>query len=226
MSSCSAYGELIDPGTVAEAVAASCAYPLLLPPLRRDYTFRSSDGATTRRSLRVTDGGVYDNLGVSPLMPGRSLAHTSQVYDLDYLIAVDAGHGRWDEHSPRGLLRIPLARSFDITHAKNQDGSRAQLHTLAATGQPQGFLHVYLGMRDRRLPVPMSDFVARREIADIGTNFRALTSTQLDLVSVRAEQLTRTLIDHWLPELTTLSTTARAAARRSQRAPVNSRPGR
>ena len=122
--------------------------------------------------------------------------------------------GRWDEQSPRGLLRIPLARSFDITHTKNQDNSRAQLHLLAATGQLQGFLHVYLGMRDQRLPVPMSDFVARHEIADIGTNFRALTSTQLGLVSARAEQLTRCLIDHWIPELPALLSAAPAGWRR------------
>ena len=78
-SSCSPYGEIIGPVTVAEAVAASAAYPVAFPALTRRYDFRDQRGVVTTRNLVMTDGGVYDNLGLSPLLPGRSRAHTGHV---------------------------------------------------------------------------------------------------------------------------------------------------
>jgi len=50
--------------TLAQAIAASSAYPLVFEPLLIDY--ESFD----KKKLRaiVTDGGVYDNLGLDPLL--------------------------------------------------------------------------------------------------------------------------------------------------------------
>src|SRR3546814_3955544 len=41
----------------------------------------------------LTDGGVYDNLGISCLLPGRSAAFSTNAFDVDFIIACDAGHG-------------------------------------------------------------------------------------------------------------------------------------
>ncbi|MEJ2885224.1 patatin-like phospholipase family protein [Actinomycetospora aeridis] len=211
-SSCSRFGEILDPIPVCDAVAASCAYPVFLPPLTRTYTFRTRFGEPEGKRLRMTDGGVYDNMGISPLMPGRSRTHTAQVYDPDYIVAVDAASGRETDPSPtpRGIYRLTLARSFDITHTKTQDGNRAQLHTVATNGQLRGFVHAYLGMQDRNLPIHVEDYVPRCAVDSIGTSFKALTETELQALTTRGEQLTRVLTAHYHPEL---------AAPRTDRAP-------
>jgi len=50
--------------TLAQAMAASSAYPLAFEPLLIDY---ESEGGEKLRAI-VTDGGVYDNLGLDPLL--------------------------------------------------------------------------------------------------------------------------------------------------------------
>ena len=48
----------------------------------------------------MIDGGFYDNLGLSPLLPGRSKKYTNHAYDLEYVIAIDAGIGRTAVRAP------------------------------------------------------------------------------------------------------------------------------
>ena len=76
-------------------MAASAAFPLLLPPAKRAYSFRSDvNAAPERHIVLLTDAGVYDNLALSVLEPGRWPVHTPHTYELDYIIACDAGRGR------------------------------------------------------------------------------------------------------------------------------------
>lgn len=200
VSSCSAYGKILDPITVAEAVAASAAFPLLLPAMTRSYQFENRDGDRTPSTVVMTDGGVYDNLGLSPLLPGRSAAHTSHAYELDFLIAADAGRGHTHRHAAR-FLPGRLAQSFDITYAKTQDASRSRIHEAAASGQITGFVHAYLGMRDRNLPMPLHDLVPRERVEKYPTNFAAMAADDFTAISVRGEQLTRILLGHYHADL-------------------------
>jgi integrative and conjugative element protein (TIGR02256 family) len=73
---------------VAHAVAASAAYPALLPALDEILTFTDRSGVMRKRRVLLTDGGVYDNLGVTCLEPGS---------------AVDVTHGT--------LIRVSLSQS-------------------------------------------------------------------------------------------------------------------
>ncbi|MEU2003960.1 patatin-like phospholipase family protein [Rhodococcus sp. NPDC019627] len=82
VSSCSKYGRITDPITVADAVSASAAFPLAFPPISRTFTFAGQGGENHRQRVVLTDGGVYENLGLSPLFPGRSVYHTDHVYEL------------------------------------------------------------------------------------------------------------------------------------------------
>lgn len=202
VSSCSPHGAVVGAVPVADAVAASAAFPVLLPQLNRSYTFTRTDGTQHTETMLMTDGGVYDNLGLSPLLPGRSTQHTSHVYDLDYIIAVDAGPGRTAPRAPNFMLGR-LKRSFEIAHTRNQDGSRARVHELAAAGNLKGFVYSYLGMRDGRLPVPVADLVRRQQVAEYPTNFARMTPEHLDAITTRGEQLTRTLIEFYCPVLGT-----------------------
>lgn len=199
-SSCSAHGKIVDLVTVAEAVAASAAFPLLLPAMTRTYEFEDRSDKRTKTRVVMTDGGVYDNLGLSPLLPNRSIAHTSHAYDLDFLIAADAGRGRSDRRAARFLVSR-LSKSFDITYSKTQDASRARIHEAASSGQISGFVHAYLGMRDQNLPRPLPDLVSRERVDGYPTNFAAMTDENLTAVAVRGEQLTRSLLAHYHPDL-------------------------
>ena len=199
-SSCSAYGRIVQRVPVADAVAASAAFPLLLPALTRTYHFEDDRAGRQTRTVAMTDGGVYDNLGLSPLLPGRSAAFTRHVYDLDYLIAIDAGRGRTIKRAG-SFLPGRLARSFDITYNKTQDGSRAQLNAAAEHGALRGFVHAYLAMNDHNMPIPVGDYIPRSAVIRYPTNFAAVPEKDFRLLTIRGEQLTRVLLAHYCPEL-------------------------
>lgn len=200
LSSCSAHGKITTAVTVAEAVAASAAYPLLLPTINRQYEFEQRDGSRHTATVALTDGGVYDNLGLTPLLPDRSPQHTAHTYQLDYLIVVDAGRGR-TRRTPAQFMPGRLGQSFEIIYGRTQDASRSRLHEIGASGQVQGFAHAYLGMRDENLPMPMQDLVPRARVCRYPTNLAAMKPDDLNTVAVRGEQLTRALIAWYCPNL-------------------------
>ncbi|WP_405577114.1 hypothetical protein [Streptomyces sp. NBC_01190] len=129
--------------------------------------------------MLLTDGGVYDNLGLSVLEPGRSPQHTQHVYDVPFIISCDAGMGELTVKAPHFMLGR-LRRSFDTVHRKAQDSARARLHEWAASGRIDGFALAYLGMKDDRLPAPPRDLVPHGAVATYPTNFAAMTRTDLD----------------------------------------------
>ena len=198
-SSCSAYGSIEEPIRVADAVAASGAFPLLLPAVERTYTFRRHPGDPAEQHVvLLTDGGIYDNLGLSVMEPGRSAAHTAHAYDVNYIIACDAGRlPLASDHFAGARLR----RSFEIVPRRAQDSSRGRLHEAAAAGLIDGFIHAYLGMPDERLPIPVCDLVPAERVRNYPTNFRAVSESDLDALSLRGEQLTSSLLSHYCPDL-------------------------
>lgn len=200
-SSCSPHGMIINPVTVAEAVAASAAYPVVFPPITRQYRFQRTDGSVTQPTTVVmTDGGVYDNLGISPLLPDRSPTYTSHSYNLDYLICADAGVGRSAAKPAR--FTIPrLISSFRIVYGKTQDAGRSRIHLAGNSPQIKGFVHAYLGMPDERLPLPVAGLVPRERVSTYPTDFLGMKNTDIDALSVRGEQLTRSLVQHYCPSL-------------------------
>lgn len=196
LSSCSRYGTITEPVHVATAVAASAAFPVLLPALERTFTFERS-GQRQRQTVLLTDGGVFDNLGLSVLEPGRNPAFTPQVFDVSYIIACDAGPGELPSRAPH-FFAGRLRRSFEVVHRKNQDAGRARLHEWGAAGRIDGFTLAYLGMQDHRLPAPPADLVPRERVASYPTNFAAMNRADFTAVTTRGEQLTRALLPLYL----------------------------
>jgi len=187
-SSCSAYGTITEAVTVAGAVAASAAFPLLLPAIERSYTFtRGGSEGPDRQVLLLTDGGIYDNLGLTVLEPRRSARHTAHIYDTDYIIACDAGRGRLPLVAGH-FAGTRLRRSFDTVHRRAQDAARARLHDAAASGHLQGVVHAYLGMPDQRVPVPVADLVPATDVQNYPTDFKAMTDTDMHLIATRQEE--------------------------------------
>jgi predicted acylesterase/phospholipase RssA len=186
--------------SLATAVAASAAYPLALPALDREWTFKRRDGSLQSERIALSDGGLYDNLGTSCLEPDRSPDHGFNLYKIDYIIACDAGRGLLDPVFPRSWLPR-VQRSFEASFRKLQDGGRGRLHALTEAGRLTGFAMPYLGQQDRALPAAPADLVPRSSVAGYPTNFRAMNAETIVLLSRRGEQLTNALLDTYIPEL-------------------------
>lgn len=199
-SGCWRFGRLTQPPRVATAVAASAAFPAFLPALDHYLTF-TKNGVETKHRVIITDGGVYDNLGVSCMLPGRSSEFSTNAFPVDFIIACDAGQG-----IPSGATRPifwmsrMLATVLTI-HRRTQTMTQNMLHRMAASGEIQGFLMPYLGQRDNALPVRPADLVSRDQVVDYPTNFNPMSKGNIDKLSTRGEQLTRCLVETYAPEL-------------------------
>jgi NTE family protein len=185
---------------VAQAVAASAAYPLLLPALDRTWKFFRNGREETRRIL-LTDGGVYDNLGASILEPDRNPDFSLHAFKCEHLVVCSAGHGQDSGDAlPLGVFSR-LAKSFAIIHRRVQDSTMHSLHHLKGSGVIKGFALPYLGQQDDRLPLRPPDLVPRSEVMAYRTNFAPMSDQWIDTISARGEQLTRALVSHYIPEI-------------------------
>ena len=129
---------------MATAVAASAAYPLLLPALDRTWSFDHRDGSQREQRVVLTDGGVFDNSGTSCLRPGRSADHSYNVFD--YVIACDAGRGQLADKVPFHIASR-LNRAFEGTSRKLQDTARSALHDQERHSELKGFVMPYSASR-------------------------------------------------------------------------------
>jgi NTE family protein len=148
----------------------------------------------------LTDGGVYDNSGMSALRPGRSDAHSYNVFGVDYVIACDAGRGQLAPKVPFHIA-TRTNRAFEASFRKLQDAARNHVHDDLVAGRLRGFVMPYLGQLDHRLPWAPPDLVAREAVASYPTNFAAMGRDDLQRLTTRGEQLTRLLIERWCPDL-------------------------
>lgn len=194
-------GRLVAPeADVALAVAASAAYPIFLPALDRTWKF-AKDGAESAHRVSLTDGGVYDNLGVQVLEPGRDADVSIHALPCDYIIACNAGPGQEaGEGVPLGFYRR-VKRSFEVVHRRAQEATLHRLHLLKQSGAIKGFVLPYLGQIDERLHWRPGVLIPRGEVIAYPTDFAAMSDAWIDRLSARSEQLTRCLLSQHCPEL-------------------------
>lgn len=194
-------GEMISGDVdVALAVAASAAYPFLLPALDRKWKFRKNGNVAVHRIL-LSDGGIYDNLGVQVLEPGRDPAFSIHTFPCDYIIACNAGHGQASGESLPVRLFPRIVTSFAIVHRRVQDAAMHRLHQLRQSNVIKGFALPYLGQQDSQLPLQPSALIPRSEVIQYPTNFSAMSEQWINKLSDRGEQLTRVLVSHYLGNL-------------------------
>lgn len=200
-SACWRFGKLRDNNIpVSLAVAASAAYPAFLPAIDTEMRFTTTKGERTERVI-ITDGGVYDNLGLSCLEPGRSPEFSSNVFDPEYILCCDAGPGQFDDQAYPFWWPGRMQRSFETTFRSGLTSSQSALHSWAESGRIRGFALVYLGQQDHRLPYTPPDLVPRDAVIGYPTNFSPMTDEDIDNLTRRGEQLARLLISHYVPEL-------------------------
>lgn len=187
------------PLTVAKAVAASAAFPLLLAPLVETFRFEKN-GRSYEDTVSLTDGGVFDNLGVGVLEPGRG-EPSIYSHPVTHIISLNAGVGQLEAEGMHYWWLGRIQRSFTAVHRKAQDAVYSRLHKYALNGELQGFGMVYLGQQDFKLPWAPSDLVRRGEVMDYPTDFSPMSAEDLDLLSRRGEQLTHVIVDRYLANL-------------------------
>ena len=186
---------------VADAVAASAAYPAYLPALEREYRFNTNEYTGAPKRVMLTDGGVFDNLGVSPMEPGRSPSISTNVFNPSYVICCDAGAGLFDDDSYPSRWLSRMHRSSLTTFRKAQDATRKRLHDSLESGRISGFALCYLGQLDASLPRVPPGLPKRNEVRHYPTDFAAMSTEDIDRLSLRGELLMRLLADYYLPDL-------------------------
>ncbi len=193
-------GRLVSTPRVAQAVAASAAFPALLPAFDLSLSFRKQDEECSHRVI-LTDGGVYDNLGISCMLPGRSAEFSTNAHAVDFIISCDAGQG-----IPSGAARpyswgTRMIAAVNTIHRRTTTQAYDLLHRMAANREIVGFLLPYLGQIDTRLPFRPPDLVPREAVMNYPTDFSPMSFRDIDLLTRRGEQLTRLLLEHYAPDL-------------------------
>lgn len=186
--------------TLAHAVTASAAYPLLLPALDERLAFNKPNGSRREEHVTLTDGGAYDNLGLAPLWPDRDASVSLNVSAVDTIICCRAGYGlRFDPPSQFFIAR--LTSTFACIFDRAQNAGIKRLFDLKAAGRINGFLMPFLGQDDTHLACAPPELVSREEVHGYPTDFAAMPEEWIEKLSTRGEQLTRALIDEHMPEL-------------------------
>jgi len=139
---------------IADAVALSAAYPGVIGPYRLEsqnydwhYAQNDEDNQSllqSKKGLYLSDGGLYDNLGIEPLF---NLEQSSLVYsNTDYLVVSDAGNGlRRQRLAP---VWRPLLRTVRLINVINQQVRALRLRTLLSffDNNPSQGLYIPIGL--------------------------------------------------------------------------------
>ena len=201
-SGCWRFGTIApEDALVADAVAASAAYPPLLPALERRYSFNKNGVTSGPTRVLLTDGGVFENLGVGPMEPGREPSISTNVFNPAFIISCDAGTGLFNGYSYPMWWASRMYRSFETVFRKVQDATRNRLHRLAESGEISGFVLSYLGQEDDRLPWLPPELPTRDEVHGYPTDFSPMDAKDIDRLALRGELLTRFLVAYYLPDI-------------------------
>jgi NTE family protein len=192
--------------SVAHAVAASAAYPLFLPAFDETFAFDDKDALRTE-GVVLTDGGIYDNLGLGCLWPDRSPDVSLNVTPVDTIICCSAGYGLRQE-PPSQFFFARILSVFSTLFDRAQNASIHRLHEAQRSGQIKNFIFPYLGQLDKALPNPPANLVRREEAHAYPTNFSAMSPDWIDRLSFRGEQLTLCLARAYIPHLISQPTAA------------------
>ncbi len=182
---------------VADAVMASAAYPPFLPPFDWRMPFERNGKTDTHRVI-VTDGGVFENLGVTVMEPGRNIEISKIGYNTDIIIASDAGVGQFTGDTvPVGWPKR-MTQVVSAVMRKVQDATKQRLHDHEKAGRIDGFVYVALGQIDARVPLKPADWVDREEVIRYPIDFSAMSGENIRRLSGRGEAITRALVAQYL----------------------------
>ena len=182
---------------VADAVAASAAHPAYLSPMDWTQIFEKG-GEKSEERVIVTDGGVYENLGVTVMEPGRNREFSRISYNPEVVIVSDAGAGQFVGDDvpvcwPRRMIKVA-----DSLIRRVQDATKKRLHNHARFGRISKFVYASLGQIDSRVPYKAPNWVDRDQVIQYSTDFSAMSAKDIRLLAARGEAVTRALVTQYL----------------------------
>lgn len=171
---------------MCRAVAASSAFPPVFPPLRLDAS--SYAHASSVEYVTLTDGGVYDNMGINPLVRARNA--------LDYVIVSDGGKPFALDERPTESGAIVLKAALDIMmeQIRGLEFDRLQ-HRHAALKGPQP-LWFSIDSREGEAQAGDAAFAS-----SIKTNLTRLGREEMDVLTRHGGALVEARIRRYAPEL-------------------------
>lgn len=179
--------------SVAEAVTASAAFPPLLPPFDWTREFKRQQG-TSRQRVLITDGGVFENIGVSVMEPGRDTDISVISHPVDVIIASDASAGQFSGNDLPASWAARMTQAFNSVMRKVNDATKQRLHKLAEHGEIDRFVYVNLGQIDAQVPIKTPGWIGRDQVVSYPTNFSAMSEVNIQGLTGRGEAITRALI--------------------------------
>lgn len=184
---------------LSEAVAASAAYPLLLPAIDRSFRCKTKTGDADVRVL-LSDGGIYDNLGVQAFDPTRPKHYAFAVENVDLIIASIAEPGLPDGDDLPLFWIGRVTKAFATVHRQLHRSGMSALHEWQSSGRIKAFIMPYLGQDDSKLP-PVPDEPpppALERLKNYPVNFAAMPSDVIDALVARGRAQTRCLVRAYL----------------------------
>lgn len=183
--------------SIAEAVTASAAFPPMLPPFDWTHEFTKND-ETQRQRVLITDGGVFDNIGVSVMEPGRDSRFSAISHPVNVIIASDASAGQLSGGDLPASWASRMTQAFNSVMRKVNDATKQRLHTQAAHGDIERFVYVNLGQIDQQVPLKAPGWIDREQVVNYPTNFSSMSPDNILGLSGRGESITRSLVTLYL----------------------------
>lgn len=171
---------------ISSAVAASSAFPPVFPPLRvseEEYPNPQTEYVT------LTDGGVYDNLGVNPLM-------RMQRNQLDFALVSDAGKPFEIKESPTESASVVLLEAIGILMEQVRGLQFQRLELAHASGRGPKPVWYSIDSVEGEAHPGDAQFAS-----NITTNLKRLKRAELDVLTRHAGALCEARIKRWAPEL-------------------------
>ena len=174
---------------VSRAVAASSAFPPVFPPLRLGSD--TYQHASTVEYVTLTDGGVYDNMGVNPLLRVARNA-------LDYVIVSDGGKPFAMDDRPTDSGTIVLKESLGIMmeQIRGLEFDRLQHRYLARLGPKP----IWFSIDSKAGEVQSGDAAFASAIS---TNLKRLADDEMNVLARHGSGLVEARIRRYAPELLT-----------------------
>jgi len=170
--------------SISKAVAASSAFPPVFPPLRVEQADFPSAGVDY---VTLTDGGVYDNLGVNPLLRRRNA--------LDYVIVSDAGKPFEVDERPTESGTAVLIESINILMEQVRGLQFQRLELNAKSG---GAKAVWFSIDSNEGQALDGDAAFA---STIRTNLKRLSSAEMNVLSRHAGALLAHRLQTYTPQL-------------------------
>jgi len=170
---------------ISEAVAASSAFPPVFPPLRLDQSRYPAAGVDY---VTLTDGGVYDNLGVNPLLRTKRNR-------LDYAMVSDAGKPFATDERPAESGAGVLTETIGIFMEQVRG---LQFRRLELLGLRNGAKAVWFSIDSVEGEAQTGDSAFA---SGVGTNLKRLSPAEMEVLGRHGGALLRARLERYAPEL-------------------------